>query len=81
MMSQIVAPWLFWVIKTPLRPENGGNPRGMAFDKANIMKSSQRRPRDRPFAKSARAAVRDRQQSGAGFSISELDRVLAMLWS
>jgi hypothetical protein len=45
------------------------------------MKSSQRRMRDRPFAKCARVAVRDRQQSGAGFSISELDRALAMLWS
>jgi hypothetical protein len=49
------------------------------LDKESILESSQRRMRDRPFA--CCAVMRGRQQSRAGFSISELDRALAMLWS
>lgn len=80
-MFQIVAPWLFWGPQNWVLPETGGNPRVERLDKGFTLKSSQRRMHNRPFAKCARLAVRDRHQSGAGFSIYEIDRTLAMLWS
>jgi hypothetical protein len=79
MMYQIVAPWLFREHRNRPLAKNGGKPRVESLDGRFTLKSSQRRMRDRPFA--CCAVMRGRQQSGAGFSIYELDRALAMLWS
>jgi len=80
-MFQIVAPWLLRGPQKRILGKSIQNQIVERLDSYFTLKSSQRRMRDRPFAQCARAAVRDHQQSGAGFSIYELDRALAMLWS